>query len=279
MASIFKRLVEQQVVLPYLENAFKQDQWPDRYTIEVDSTPYYGLMDEEGISHEVGSGDGYFHPSTHPFMTARELWYRFHPEFSKRLIPERRTLAGHLTLAAGSAMHSVIQTQLNMAKILRRGKDSLLDEWTEHRPGVRGMWPERNPYEWEYINSAHNLRGRSDGILDHPLLGDMTFELKTQNSRAYRFQETWKDEWYGQTQCGMDAYGVDEGVILVLEMGYPFDMKEFRVRRDVDFLDRTWEKFAYVRDCLARDVPPRCEHPLDSDLARSCAARALCWED
>ena len=175
--NILNALQQKQIVLPYLENAFHSDQWPDEYNIRVDSQPYYGLEDEEGITHDVGVGDGYFHPSSHPLMPSRELYYRFHPKHNGMVINERRSLTSHMTLAGGSAMHAVIQTQLHMAKVLMKG--SGLDTWapTEHNPLVKGRWVPENPYEWEYINTEHMVRGRMDGILDHPL-GQMGFEFK-----------------------------------------------------------------------------------------------------
>ena len=273
MSSIFQRLAEKQVVLPYLENAFHSDEWPESYTITVDSSPYYGLADEEGVTHDTGAGDGYFHPSSHSSMGARELYYRFHPEHAKDVLSERRTLTSHLTLAAGTAMHAVIQNQLNMTGILKRGSE----EWEQMRPGVRGRYVPNNLGEWEYINEDRKCRGRSDGILDIPDMGEMLFEFKTMNSRSFRFLDCPKDEWDNQTNLGMDHYGVDEGRIVVLEMGYPFALKEFKVLRRPSVLEPIYERWEYVRECIKRDTPPPCEHALATAAARSCPVGNLCW--
>lgn len=276
MSSVFRQLAEKKIVLPYLENAFHNDRWPDLYTITVDSQPYYGMEDENGDTHDGGSGDGYFHPSSHPLMSPRELWFRFHPEHSKTIPPERRTLTSHITLAAGSAMHAVIQTQLNMAKILRKGglQDSV---WRQIGDDIRGRVPEENPYEFEYINDRHKVRGRLDGILDHPAEGDLLFELKTMNPRAYRFQENWKDQWYAQVQMGMDNYGLDRAILVLLEMAYPWSVREFDIPRDRDFISKTYEKFDYVRECIEHDIPPVCGHSLGSKEAKMCPSNKLCW--
>lgn len=105
--SIFNNLSQGQLVVPWLENALLSDSWPESYDIRIDSGEYYG------------KGDGYFHPSTHPFMGARELYYRFHPEYRDKIIPERKSLQSHMTLAMGSALHGVIQTQFQMAGMLK----------------------------------------------------------------------------------------------------------------------------------------------------------------
>ena len=179
MGNILNSLQAKQIVMPYLENAFHNDQWPDEYYIRVDSEDYYGLTDEEGITHDTGPGDGYFHPSSHPLMTARELYYRYHPDFAALVPRERRSLTSHMTLAAGTAMHAVIQTQLHMAGILMRGETEEDFEWqpVEGDPDVVGRWVEKNPYEWEYINRRHMVRGRMDGRLRHPQ-GEIGFEFK-----------------------------------------------------------------------------------------------------
>lgn len=278
MGNILNSLQAKQIVMPYLENAFHNDQWPDEYYIRVDSEDYYGLTDEEGITHDTGPGDGYFHPSSHPLMTARELYYRYHPDFAALVPRERRSLTSHMTLAAGTAMHAVIQTQLYMAGILMRGETEEDFEWqpVEGDPDVIGRWVEKNPYEWEYINRRHMVRGRMDGRLRHPQ-GEIGFEFKSQNSRAYRFQDSSKDEWRYQLNLGMDACGLSRGVVLVMEMGYPFNFKEFPIRRDSDLLQGVYDKFDYVRECVRLNTPPRCEHSFQSPQSRACPVSHLCW--
>lgn len=278
MKNILNSLQQKQIVMPYLENAFHNDQWPDEYDILVDSLPYYGLEDEEGITHDVGVGDGYFHPSSHPLMPARELYYRWHPKLSGLVVNEKRSLTSHMTLAAGSAMHAVIQTQLHMAKILIKGDPDEGWKVTDHNPDIKGQWVRKNPFEWEYINSKHLVRGRMDGVLDHPL-GLMGFEFKTMNSRSFRFLDKEKDEWKYQLNLGLDSYGLEVGVIVVMEMGYPFSFKEFQITRNSELLQDTYGKFDYVRQCVEANTPPRCEHSFQSPKAGRCPVSHLCWEE
>lgn len=276
--NILRRLAMKQIIMPYLENAFHNDQWPDSYDIHVDSQAYYGLTDTEGITHDVGVGDGYFHPSSHPLMPARELYYRFHPEYASKVVGERRTLTSHMTLAVGSAMHAVIQTQLHMAGVLHMGPEN--DDWTklDHEPDARGRWVPENRYEWEYVDDEHKVRGRTDGgVLEVPDLGRVLFELKTQNSRAFSFQHELKPEWDNQTQLGMEYYDVDHGVLLLLEMGYPFSFREFPLTRRKHKVEEIWAKFDYVRECIAADTPPPCEHALGTAPAGKCPVSHICW--
>lgn len=275
MGNIFKRLSDRQLVAPYLENAFAADKWPDSYTITVDSLPYYGLTDTDGITHDVGTGDGYFHAASHALMPARELYYRFHPLDAKHVEPERRTFKNHVSMSVGSALHATVQAQLDMAGILKPCDDF---EW--HPTGEEGQyrrWCKEAPAEWEYRDEVRKCRGRIDGILNHPAEGEMIFEYKSMNSRTYRFTDVALPEWIAQTNLGMDHYGVDEAVVLVQELGLPWDMKEFRVQRRSAILEPIYERWEYVLECIRRDTPPPCSHPLGSGLAARCAVSHLCW--
>lgn len=230
------------LVIPYLKKALLADDWPLKYTIEVDSSPYYGY------------GDGYFHPSTHGLMGERELYLMFHPATAKQMIPEDRTVGDHLTLSMGSALHAVCQTQFQMAKVLR---------------------PEN--CEVEFIIKEHHVRGRADMILDHPSEGPLVVEFKTQNSRMFQFQEEMKDMWEMQLSIQLYGLGHTKGVLLVMESGHPYRMREYHYDRNDDLLARTFAKFDYVRDCIARNTPPPHCCSKGSKIMEKCPARHVCW--
>lgn len=142
---ILRRLQARELILPYLENALLAENWPDSYTVTVDSSPYYG------------HGDGYFHPSTHALMEERQLYLMFHPETRDQMRRERRNLASQLTLAMGSSLHSVVQTQFQMAGLVV-GEENI---------------------EYEYVNHDHHVRGRIDFIVHHPNGQVLPVELKS----------------------------------------------------------------------------------------------------
>lgn len=241
--SIFSSLAEKELLVPYFRNAMLAQQWPDSYQVTIDSSPYYG------------HGDGYFHPSTHGLMGERELYYRFHPDHRDKLIHEQRSVQSEMTLAMGSALHGIIQTQFQMAGIIKDDSD----------------------IEVEYIIDEHHVRGRVDFIVHHPNGNTYPVELKTQNSRGFDFQESIKDSWDAQLSMGLHGTGYATGILLVLESGWPYRMKEFRVDRNDDLLSRIFAKFAYVRECIANDTPPEHCCPLDSVAMKACPARFECW--
>jgi len=243
-ASILRSLADKDLLLPYFRNAMLAQKWPDTYQITIDSGPYYG------------HGDGYFHPSTHGLMGARELYYRFHPDHRDKLIHEQRSVQSEMTMAMGSALHGVVQTQFQMA----------------------GLIPGPEQCEVEYVIAEHHVRGRVDFIAHHPTEGRIPVELKTQNSRGFDMQTQIKDSWDAQLSMGLHGTGYATGILLVLESGYPYRMKEFRVNRNDALLSQIFTKFDYVRECIAADTPPEHCCSLGSVQMQSCPARFECWQ-
>lgn len=242
---LLKSLAERDLVLPYLELGMLSDEWPDKYPVWVDSSPYYG------------KGDGMFHPSTHPLMGARELYLRFHPATRDKMVPRRRTIEDHMTLALGSAVHAVVQTQFEMVGLLR---------------------PENN--ELDFTIEEHRVRGRIDMVVDHPTGEELIVEVKTINERGFKWQhghDEMKPEWDAQLSLQEYALNKSRGVLLMIERGGQNKMREFLHRRNDVLLDEIFTKFAYVRECIERDEPPRpCCMP-DSKEMEKCGARFSCW--
>lgn len=252
--SVLSRLQDQELILPFFENAMLADNWPDKYSVEIDSSPYYGLTDPDGEVKETGPGDGYFHPSTHPLMGKRLLWYMFHPEYAGKLLYEKRSITSMMTLAMGSALHAVVQTQMQMAGILR---------------------PEN--VEFEYVNDHHNSRGRIDFIADHPEYGTVPVEMKSQNTYSYRNQHEIKPSWDGQLSIGLTESGHDFGILLLVESGWPYNMREFRVRRNDALVSEVYTKYDEVLEAVELDIPPRHCCAEGSAQMKVCPARYECW--
>jgi hypothetical protein len=239
---ILKSLVAKEYLLPYFKNAILSENWPSQYQVTIDSRPYYGL------------GDGYFHPSSHGLMGARKLYYLFHPRHRARLVHEPHDVQTEMTFAMGSALHGVVQTQFEMSGVLR---------------------PEN--IEVEYIIDEHHVRGRTDMVIDHPIEGEIVTELKTQNSRMFNFQKEMKDTWC--SQLSMALYGLKKqwGVLMVLESGFPYRMREYRHERDDTLLEQIFAKFAYVREAIEADTPPPHCCAQGSPEMKKCPARFECW--
>lgn len=239
---IIKALERKDLITPYFEANMLADNWPESYTITIDSGVYYG------------KGDGYFHPSTHPMMGERELYYRFHPDTRDLMIPERKSLQGELTLAMGSALHGVLQTQMQQASL---------------------VLPE--DIEVEYVNHDHHVRGRIDWIVSHPNGMRIVTEFKTRTHFKFTKQNEPEPSWLAQINLGMDSQDCDLGVILMMESGWPYRLREFHVKRDHELLGEIYSKFDRVRDSIAESTAPKYCCPPDSDTMKHCPARHQCW--
>jgi hypothetical protein len=131
--------------------------------------------------------------------------------------------------------------------------------------------------EKEFIITEHHVRGRTDMVVDHPTLGQMPVELKTQNARAFDFQSEIKESWNLQLNMALYGLGYDMGVLLVLEAGRPFRTREFTVERDDDLLAKVFAKFDYVRECVRNNTPPPHCCTKNTRKMHDCPARYQCW--
>lgn len=247
--NILKSLARSELILPILENQMRADSWPEKYQVTVDSSPYYGR------------GDGCFHPSTHPLLHPRQLYYMFHPDTRHLMEHEPSSMQREMTLATGSALHAVVQTQMIMS----------------------GLTTEKD-IEVEFFNPDHHVRGRTDMIVHHPTEGPVPVELKTRT--AYKFDCTTIEDmpsWEIQTSLACDnlseRYDTDftYTILIMMETGYPFRMREIRVPRNDALLKATYDKFDYVRDSIAKNVPPPFCCAYKSKEMKNCLARHACW--
>lgn len=243
--NIFRKLAQRELLTPYFEAGMLADNWPDKYNIEVDSSPYYG------------NGDGMFHPSSDGTAGSRFLWYKFHPEFSKLLVWPRRTLYQQMMFAMGSALHAVVQTQMKEVDIVRSDDD----------------------IEVEWINDEHNGRGRTDWITTMPSGERFPVEMKTQNPNAFRYSKPphLKPYWKTQLNLALDNLGYNFGLVFVVERGDPFGIRELRVTRDDELLSNVYQKWDHVRERLEMDIPPKHCCTFGSQTMRECPARFVCW--
>ena len=243
--SLLKRLADDEVILPVFENQMLSETWPDSYQVTIDSGPYYG------------AGDGYFHPSTHPLMGARELYYRFHPDTRDLIQRERRSMQSLMTMTVGSALHAILQTQFQMA----------------------GLISSPDMIEVEYVNHQHHVRGRLDMIVDHPNGDRIPVEIKTINSFSFKNQlkSGIKESWDAQVSLALDELGFDQGVLLMVEAGWPYQMREFVVPRNDALLERVYAKFDLVREAIKTNTPPEYCCSFESAEMKKCDARFSCW--
>jgi len=198
---------------------------------------------------------GMFYPSVHCLMDRRRLYYEIHPDYRDLLPKDKFPMSSIWSMTMGTAAHAIIQTQLQIA----------------------GKIVSEDDIEVRLKNEERWCRGRLDWIFTQADGKRWPIELKTQNSRAFGFSKEIDPKWECQLQVTMDGLGYDEGVLLVMEMGHPWQMREFRVRRDEKLLNVIYEKWATVLEHVKLNVPPKhcCER--GSAEMDKCRAKSVCW--
>lgn len=113
-------------------------------------------------------------------------------------------------------------------------------------------------------------------IIDHPSAGQVITEIKTRTSRGFSFAGL-TEAWEIQLSLALHALGHPQGVLLEIEAGYPWQMREYRVNRNDELLSKVFNKFDYVRECIALNKPPEHCCAIGSKDMDKCPARFECW--
>ena len=237
--NILKRLSGQEIVLPILENRM-------RAAVQNGADLHGSVW--------AGRDDGYFHASTHALLDERVLYYLFHPRTKKWLVEEDFNLPLEMASAVGTSLHQVTQKHLLETGLVR---------------------PEN--IEKPFAIEDHHVRGVIDTIVDHPTRGPIIVEIKSRTH--FKFSKTTEPlpKWEAQLSIQLDSQGMEQGIVLMVESGYPFRMKELQVARNDKLLSEIYSKFDRVRAAIATDrAPVPCCAP-NSTTVSGCPARFACW--
>lgn len=237
--NILKRMGNQELVLPMLENQMRAS--------TGNGVDLHGSV-------WAGRGDGWFHPSTHALMDERVLYYLFHPKTQKYLVDEPFSMQLEMAAGVGTSLHQIIQRQLVLTGLVK---------------------PEN--IEKPFTIEEHHVCGLIDSIVDHPTRGPVICEIKSRTH--FKFSKTTEalPKWEAQLSIQLDSQGLEHGLIIMVESGYPFRLKEISVARNDKLLSQIYAKFDRVREAIALDrAPEYCCAP-NSTTVTSCPARFCCW--
>lgn len=211
--------------------------------------------------------DGWFHPSTHPSWTERQLYY-YLVEPSK-LREDPFELEGALAVTAGSFFHDVVQ-------------HICLDSGLASRFPNCPCGGDHNEAELYLEDREAMTRGHSDGVwaetsdglelkTAHPSIVDGLNSTPFGPERLTRFMEK-KPEYYLQAQEYLRMSGRDRMLVVFISTSYPFSMVEVHVPFDRVVSYRLREKYLRVLQA-AQDlrVPMECCGGL-----KSCPAANVC---
>ena len=220
--------------------------------------------------------DGWFHPSTHPLMPERMLYYYLtEPE---RWEPEPFEFAGALSVTMGTATHDFMEMCAYDLGILVKPTGTCVCCGRPHG-FKKGECREPGASDSRVMS-----RGHMDGVLDVPGWGMGGFEFKTSNQRklygidnldVVKFREKWP-QYYAQVQNYMHITGLRRFIVFFLGMGFPWETKEFVIEYDVFYCTTLENKYLRVLEAAKSGRrPDPCCAPR-SALSKTCCARRIC---
>lgn len=240
-------------IIPILYGYLEGGKLPDPFTVKV----------------RGGTGDrppdGWFHPSTHPLMTERQLYYYLTDPGGWEPEPFGYTIK--MSALVGSMVHDVVETALMDLGYLIKPKGVCVS---------CGLKQPSQCKEHGAIDEATGTRGHMDGRLK-----DEGFEFKTAmprilNNIANNDIEAFRIKWpyyYAQVQEYMRMTGLLSYKVVVWAMGNPWDMREFTIKADPFFQAEVQAKYLNVRRAVELgEVPMVCCNP-GSPTSRTCPAR------
>lgn len=218
--------------------------------------------------------DGWFHPSTHPLWPEATLYhYLATPD---RLVNEKKDYMGALSITVGKAMHGFVQMCLEDLGIR-----------PAHLQACTLCPPEAGCDEFGLADETVGERGHVDGMLDlsgHSVPAaaeNPVWEFKTTNERRVLsltdmdlagFRKTWP-AYYAQQQSYLRMSGKALSIVVIMQMGYPWTMREFHLPYDRGFSMGVREKYLSVRQAVADQRAPRC-----CGRVKSCPAGPMICE-
>ncbi len=221
--------------------------------------------------------DDWFHPSTHPTMDARKLYYYLaQPD---RWQPEPWGYQGRMSVTVGTLEHSIVQMALDDLGVLQRPRGTC--PCCQRRHGLA----EDECSEPGVVDPGLKRRGHMDGIVMTPALGMTGFDLKTINHfsaakipdgpdrpETLEWLKTKHPYYFAQMQEYMALSGLRLMVMLFIGMGFPWVMKEIHVEYDPGFVVALEAKYRLVREAVAAGTVPEACCSVGSKQSKACPA-------
>jgi hypothetical protein len=197
--------------------------------------------------------DNWFHASTHPTMTARELYlYMAHPEAQQR---ELAGYVGKMSMMFGTIMHEVVRQALIQLKVVVPVPQGFCR--------ACGLPQPRMCKEHGGIHEETRSRGHLDAILNFGDDGIRGFDLKTIRPLGLNkvpdmvlefFIEHWPKHYY-QFQEYMRLTGLRNFIVLYMSLGNPWEFREFHIPFDPAIGLEIETKYRAVLAAVERGTP------------------------
>ena len=211
------------ILVPHIEAYQQRAKFPDKWYIEVrnDRQP-----------------DPHFHPSTDCFSSPHDLWlYR-----KGRLIPRPISPALRRTFDCGHMWHGYLQAILvEMGLVQPDNVERKLIH--EVAPGVIGAGTA------DLVDVA--IPGHGEWLVDIKTMNKVEFEQGASEQTLLK--------WTAQVSCYMDWLDTSKAMILAICKDSPHNFREYQIRKDTNLLQEIYARWAYVAECLEKDIEPEIE--------------------
>lgn len=196
--------------------------------------------------------DGWFHASTHPLATERELWlYMAHPEM---MVPEPMAYSAQMAVLMGTVLHGVVEAALDRMNVAVPLPEGLCRACgLPYLPKGRQQ-SDKYCMEHGAVHEESRARCHMDKILNFDVRGTHGFDLKTIRPYGTKgvpdmdieaFKVKWPKYWAQMQEC-MRLSGLRRYIVLFMEWGTPWLMKEFHIEFDPVFAAQTEAKYRRV---------------------------------
>lgn len=220
--------------------------------------------------------DGFFHPSSHPMLDDRQLYYYMTEPDS--WLEEELAYENVMAIMMGRAWHSFIQMCMVDAGILIKPTGTCVACGKEH--GKRKDQCD----EFGALDPVLKRRGHMDGILEIKGWGRGLLEFKTINPKAIFGLTDNNLQWlidrhldyYLQVQEYLEMTGMAKAIILFAVLGFPWKLIEIEVPFDHVRSAALKKKYESVRYHESIGAPPdACCGPRSKE-SKVCPARTVC---
>lgn len=229
-------------IIPPLYAFLMDEKLPDPLTVKVTG---HGRLRRR-------KPDGWFHPSGHPLMTARQLYFYLTEPDKWR--PQEFDYTIKMSALIGSVVHEIVEAGLTKLGFLIVPEGTCV---------ACGKEQPRKCREHGAIDEETGSRGHMDGKLG---VGGKVrgFELKTawplalrniDNNDVVAFRAKWP-YYYAQVQEYMRMTGLTEYKVIFWTMGNPWEMREFTIQADLPFQAGVRKRYLEARQAVADGAPP-----------------------
>ena len=204
--------------------------------------------------------DGWFHPSTHPLWTERQLYYYL--AFPELMVKEPFDYLGTMATTGGLFWHEFMQSILTDAGVLKETEAYVEDPESGSRGSMDGILVFDEAWEFKTMNGLKMKKFTELGPPDSPELLAV-------------FKEKCPVYW-AQAQEYLRMSGFTTMRFTIMEAAYPFTLAEVAVPYTPQDALPIRDKYMNVRQMVADQVLPQpCCLPGSKD-AKACVARDVC---